>query len=291
LNGRHRSGRDLPLEVSFGFLRRSKGKTLFTGIVRDISDRLQTEMELEKKRQELAHVTRVTTMGEMATGLAHEVNQPLAAIAAYARGASVRLKAGKANLEELTTVVERIAEDAHRAGEVIRRLRQFVKRRDTERTAVDANHIVREVCAFVVAEAAHRQVTLTTDLAANLPRVKADSVEIQQVLLNLVRNAFDAVATMNTSQRRVCVGTRLNTDDDAEVSVADAGPGISANLKEQVFEPFFTSKEAGLGMGLAICRTLVESHGGRIWTRESHLGGARVCFSLPLAREDSAHGN
>lgn len=291
LNGLHRSGRDVPLEVSFGFLRQQEGTTFFTGILRDISERIQTETELEKKRQELAHVMRVTTMGEMAAGLAHEVNQPLAAIAAYAQGASVRIRAGKAKLVELGEAVARIAEDAHRAGEIVRRLRQFVQKRPTERSAVDPDQIVREICRFVVSEAAHRQVTVEMKLAAGLPKVEADSIEIQQVLLNLVCNAFDAVAPMEARNRRVCVRTRLSPAGEAEMIVDDSGPGISANLQAQVFEPFFTSKDAGLGMGLAICRTLVESHGGRIWIRKSRLGGASVRFSLPLAKEDAAHGD
>jgi C4-dicarboxylate-specific signal transduction histidine kinase len=263
-------------------LRQRDGKGFFTVITHDISNRIRTEMELEQQRRELAHVMRVATMGEMAAGLAHEVNQPLAAIAAYARGAAVRIKAGKVTQEELAEVVERIAEDAHRAGEIIRRLRQFVKKRATEASAIDINQLAREVCRFVAAEASQRQVVVDLKLTSRLPKVTADAVEIQQVALNLVRNAFDAVAGQETDRRRVVVRTRRSARGDVELVVDDSGPGISAGLKEQVFEPFFTSKEEGLGMGLTISRTLVESHGGRIWVRKSRLGGVSIRFSLPV---------
>jgi two-component system sensor kinase FixL len=282
MTGGHRSGREMPIEASLGFLRQRDGKGFFTVITHDISNRIRTEMELEQQRRELAHVMRVATMGEMAAGLAHEVNQPLAAIAAYARGAAVRIKAGKVTQEELAEVVERIAEDAHRAGEIIRRLRQFVKKRTTAAAAIDVNQLAGEVCRFVAAEALQREVVLDLKLNGRLPKVTADAVEMQQVALNLVRNAFDAVAGQEPEQRRVVVRTRRSARGDVELVVDDSGPGISAGLKEQVFEPFFTSKEEGLGMGLTISRTLVESHGGRIWVRKSRLGGVSIRFSLPV---------
>ncbi len=288
LFGLHKDGRELPVEVSLSPLQTAR-EQLVVCAVRDVSERLRAEMEAERNRRELAHATRVAALGEMAAGLAHEVNQPLAAIAAYARGAAVRLKEGELDARELATVVDRIAADAHRAGEVIRRMRQFVRKRETERLPIDVNQLVGEVCRFLASETAQRKITIDLELADALASVRADSVEIQQVLINLVRNAFDAVAAADDPRRRIAIVTSMADHGDVEVRVDDCGPGISSGLSQQVFEPFFTSKDDGLGMGLAICRTLIEAHGGRIWAGRSNQGGASVGFCLPPLAEEPTH--
>ena len=246
--------------------------------------RKQAEERLQQHRAELTHVSRLSTMGEMAAGLAHELNQPLAAIAAYAEGAVVRLEKGTVSPNELMNVVNLIAADAHRAGEVIRHLRQFVRKRPTERLAVDANELIREICQFVRSEAAHRGVTIDVQLADSLPKVQVDAIEIQQVLLNLIRNSFDALANVDPQSRHIRIATRLSSVGKVEVTVEDAGPGIAPDLIDKVVEPFFTSKTDGLGMGLAITRSILEAHQGHIRIGPSTMGGASIYFDLPPVR-------
>ena len=257
-------------------------------VLRDITERKRAEQRIREQQAELAHFARFSTMGEMAAGLAHEINQPLAAIAAYAEGASLRISSGMSDVNELAQIFQRIAADAHRAGEVIRRLRLFVRKRDVERSLIDTNELVGEVCQFLRFEIAHQEVDVDLRLSERLPRLEADAIGVQQVILNLVRNALDALAEIDPANRRLVIRTSLQAGRRAEVTVEDSGPGISGNLLEQVFEPFFTSKNAGLGMGLAISRSIIESHGGRIWTGRSNLGGASIHFSLPLGEEEDA---
>lgn len=259
-------------------------------ILRDVTDRKKAEQRIREQRAELTHVARVSTMGEMAAGLAHEINQPLAAIAAYAEGASVRLKSGGADQGELVAIVERIAADAQRAGEVIRHLRQFVRKRETDRVAVDVNDLIRKVCGFASIEAKYQQVAMQFDLAERLPLAQADAIEIQQVILNLVRNAVDAMKEVDTRDRRITIRTRTPNPRGVEVIVEDSGCGISATVREQAFEPFFTSKEDGLGMGLAISRSIVEAHGGQIRFEPVSGRGTAVRFFLPRAKEESIDG-
>ena len=228
----------------------------------------------------------MSTMGEMAAGLAHELNQPLAAMAAYAEGAIMRIEKNNFNKAEFTTVFRRIAADAHRAGEVIRRLRHFVKKSSPQRTPLQINEIVREVCQFVGADFSMHDTSLHLDLADDLPCLQADVVQVQQVLLNLIRNSLDAMSEIKSPDRRLFLQTRMTEDQKIEVIVQDTGPGLSKGLEDQVFEQFFTSKENGLGMGLAISRSIVEAHGGRIWFASPTNGAARVHFTLPIAAEE-----
>lgn len=253
----------------------------------DITSRRMAEEKVREQHALLTHVSRLSTLGEMAAGLAHEINQPLAAIAAYAAGTSLRLKSGTTTETQLVDIFDRIAADAQRAGEVIRRLRQFVRKRDTERAIVDVNRSVEEVRRFLLAEAIQRQITLELDLAVDLPKVCVDEIEFQQVLLNLIRNAFDAMADVHPTARTVTVSSNVGGGKTIEVAVHDNGPGISPHLGEQVFEAFYTSKTEGLGMGLAISRSIIETHGGRIWIGEAAEAGGAVHFSLPAVQGDA----
>jgi PAS domain S-box-containing protein len=258
-----------------------QGESIYCrAVLRDITARKRVEAQMKQQEMELAHVARLSMMGEMATGLAHEINQPLAAIAAYAEGAAIRIRDGNSDIRSIARVVDRISADAHRAGEVISRLRQFVKNREPDRCDIDINELVREVAKFAAPDVKLREVGLGLDLQEPLPNVRGDAIQIQQVLLNLVRNGCDAMADVDSIQRRVTIRTRYDGEGEIQVSVDDCGHGLSENTHEQVFEAFFSTKEDGLGLGLAISRSIVESHGGRIWAMPNVDGGASFQFSL-----------
>ena len=253
--------------------------------LRDITARKRAETDLKVQEMELAHVGRLSMMGEMAAGLAHEINQPLGAIAAYAEGASIRLRDGKPDLNSLTNVLERIARDAHRAGQVIRRLREFLRKRTPERTSVRINDLVREVAQFVDADLRRRMVRMGVDLGKELPPIQGDPIQIQQVLLNLVRNGCDAMTDTDPSRRSLVIRTRCRDGESIDVSVEDCGHGLSSIQNDQLFEAFFSTKDEGLGMGLAISRSIIEAHGGQIWATSNLEGGASFHFSLPITAE------
>ena len=233
---------------------------------------------LERHQAELAHVLRVSAMGEMAAQLAHELTQPLGAIANYAGGARLRLQAGPDPPAELIDVIDRIGREALRAGAIIRRLREFLQKTDPQRAPVDLNALVREVAALVEGETRERGIAVHLILHPDLPLVSADAVEIEQVLINLTRNAIEAMQAANGAAPLLSVETRAGRDA-VEVFVRDTGPGIIAPPSE-IFEPFYTTKPGGLGMGLAICRTIVELHGGTL-SASSAPDGASFRFTLP----------
>jgi len=279
---------DRIIEVSLNVsaVRDSEGRLLYSrAVLRDITSRKHAEERIKSQEVELAHVSRLSMMGEMATGLAHEINQPLAAITAYAEGAAVRLNNGGVDKEVLTEVIGRISADAQRAGEVIRRLRNFVKRREPHHTLVALNELVLDVIQFSKQDAKQREVTIAVDLGQELPSVECDAVAIQQVLLNFIRNGFDAMEDTPASARLLTIRTHLDNQHSVVVEVQDCGHGLSEQMEEQVFEAFFTSKEDGLGMGLAISRSIIEAHGGTILASRNTEGGATFSFSLPITTE------
>ncbi|MGH7789735.1 MAG: PAS domain-containing sensor histidine kinase [Candidatus Binatia bacterium] len=253
----------------------------------DISDRKRAEDEARRHQQELAHVLRRRTMGEMAAVLAHEVNQPLTAIVSYAKGCAHRLRARPDDVEPLLSAMEEIAAQAVRAGEIIRRLRGFVRKSELQRQPVQLNALVREVLRFVDAEARERNIRVPVELQADLPLVEVDTVQIEQVVLNLLRNALEAIDDPPGERPELTIRTRC-TGQEVEVAVSDTGAGLPAALAAEIFEPFITSKPEGLGMGLSICRTIVEAHGGRIWNSANPAGGTTFCFTLPLPPEPAA---
>ncbi len=277
-------GEVVHVSMNVSAVRNADGKLLYSrAVLRDITAKKQAEARIRDQEIKLAHVSRLSMMGEMATGLAHEINQPLAAIAAYAEGAALRMRRGKLDPQRLAQIVDRISADAHRAGEVIRRLRKFVRKREPDRTEIDLNELIVDVIQFVAADVRHRRVKIDFDAAENLPRVQADPVEIQQVLLNLIRNGCDAMQQTAPRDRRLLVRTRGGEEEAVDVEVADRGQGLSESMEDQVFEAFFSSKDDGLGMGLAISRSIIESHGGRIWVTPNLDGGVTFHFSLPVA--------
>jgi PAS domain S-box-containing protein len=248
----------------------------------------QAELALRKAQAELAHVTRVTTLGELAASIAHEINQPLAALIANADACLGWLGRGPPNLAAARRSVEWIVDDAHRASEVIRRVRALAKKTDTEKALLDVNEFVREAMALVQREVSRNEVSLRMELAPGLPSIFGDRVQLQQVIINLVMNGIEAMQPVDGRPRRLTI--RSGRDDLGRVylTVADSGTGISEADAERIFVPFFTTKPSGMGMGLAICRSIVEAHAGRLSVVRNEEGGATFQFVLPLRQEDAA---
>lgn len=250
-------------------------------ITRDITDRRLAEERMRRHQTELARVARLATMGEMATALAHELNQPLSAIAAFARGCTRRLRAGTTPPEQMLEALDAIGEQAERAGDVIRHVRDFVRKREPELGAVDLNQVVRSVVQFADIEARQHETLVNAQVAPALPLVAADAIMIEQVIGNLVRNAIDAMAEAHSARREITIRTAPAVQGQAvDVAVQDTGPGLDPRVAGQVFDPFFTTKPEGVGMGLSISRSIVESHGGRI--RVDSIPGEGCCFSFTL---------
>jgi C4-dicarboxylate-specific signal transduction histidine kinase len=253
--------------------------TLITGF--DITERKEAEELARKRLAELAHMSRVSTMGEMATGLAHELNQPLGTITNYAEGCLVRIKTGKANIEDLHDPLGAIVAEAFRAGDIIRHTRQMLARREPSQSSVDVNQAIREVVALLEYEIKAVNIELLLELAEPAPFAQGDHVFIQQVVLNVLRNAIEALAEVDREWRFIRIQTSMGNEGEIDVCIADNGPGIDADDLETVFEPYFTTKPEGMGMGLSICRSIIAEHGGRLWASGSPDGGAAFHFTLP----------
>jgi len=251
----------------------------------EIAERVRAQDQLRQHQAALAHVLRVSTMGEMAAGLAHEINQPLGAIANFANGIKTRLRAGTIEPHALLNAAERIAAEALRAGEVIRRLRDFLRRDDSKREPADLNELVREAAHLVEPDARCASIVLRLALDPDLPRPEIDPIQIEQVLLNLMRNGLEAMAAMENGAHELLVETAQLTGDSIEVRVRDTGPGVAPTVRDRVFDAFFTTKSSGLGMGLSISRSLIEDHGGSLWMRPNRDRGTTFGFSLPLSCE------
>lgn len=248
---------------------------------RDITAVRRAEQEARQHQAELVHVCRLSTMGEVATGMAHELNQPLSAIANYASGSSRRLRSGIGDDGELVAAMDQIGMQAQRAGEIIRRLRALVGKQPPSRTRTDLNHLVREVCSFVEFETGKMGLTIGLELGASEIPVYVDLVQIEQVLLNLLRNALDALDEMPATQRRLIIGARID-GAWAEVWLEDNGSGIPPERMKRLFDPFFTTKATGMGMGLPISQTILHNHQGEIWA-DSGPGVTVFYVRLPLA--------
>jgi signal transduction histidine kinase len=247
--------------------------------------RKQGELEAQRLRQDLTHIGRVSALGELTASLAHELNQPLTAILSNAQVAERLLAAAAPNLEEVREILRDIVTDDRRATEVIRRLRALVKKGDLEFVPLDLNELVREVARLMQSDAISRGISLSLELAADLPSVRGDRVQLQQVVLNLVLNGLDAMHESGAGQRTLIIRTARDVADAVAVSVQDAGTGIDEKNMEQLFHPLFTTKTEGLGMGLAIARTIVDAHGGRLSAANNVTAGATFQFSLPVSRE------
>jgi PAS domain S-box-containing protein len=244
------------------------------------SQHLLNEREREL-RERLTHLTRVNMMGEMAASIAHEVNQPLATIAAYAQGCRRLLQAGASPDPQLLDAVTQIASEALRAGDIVHRLDDLARKRRGQRSPCDVNELIRDVHPLAAVDARLHDVRLLLTLDASLPPIQADGVQLQQVLLNLIRNAIDAMADTEVSAREVVVSTRRGDDGSIEVAVTDHGCGLGEGAEARLFEPFFTTKENGIGMGLAISRSIVSAHRGRMWFTRNPDRGTTFHFTVP----------
>ena len=253
-----------------------------------VTARTRAEHETELLRQEVARAGRVSMLGQLASSLAHEINQPLGAILRNAEAAELYLQQPSPDLDEVRAILCDIRTDDERAGHVIDRMRGLLQRHTLETRRLDVSSLVRDVAAFVRVDAASRHVKLDVDVPGGLPEVRGDRVHLQQVLLNLILNGMDALNGARLEDRRVSVTARPDAARGAqtvEIAVDDAGPGIPADVIAQIFDPFFTTKPNGMGMGLAISRTIVEAHGGRLWAENRNGGGAAFRFTLPMADE------
>ena len=238
------------------------------------------EAQARQHRAEIAHAARLSTLGGMAAGLAHELNQPLAAVVSYARGCARRLEAGELSKAALLEVLEEISAQALRAGEVLRRIRDFL-RGESRREEVDLNDLVRGALRFAEGEARRAEIRLELELAPEPLRIEVDPIQIEQVILNLVQNGFEVMTTINGTERVISIATRRLAPDTVEVTVRDSGAGLSSDVAARLFEPFFSTKPDGLGLGLSISRTIVESHGGRLWaTANPDARGTAFRFTL-----------
>jgi two-component system sensor kinase FixL len=277
-------GRRLVVETKAVPVREPNLDVAIQGVIRDVTDRIEADERRQRTETELAHVARLSVMGELVAGIGHELNQPLHAILNFS-GACRNILSGQDPLDRdrLREWTEEITNAADRAGAIVAQLRTFTRRAESNLIPVELNTIVEESLRLLEFEARRRSVQVTCHLPSSDLFVSVDRLQIQQVLVNLLRNAFDALADVDVAQRRVQIHGSM-ADGEVEVCVADNGSGLPDTNAVRIFEPFVTTKPEGLGMGLAISRTIVEAHGGRLWAKPSTSGGAAFHFTLPARK-------
>jgi two-component system sensor kinase FixL len=286
VTGRRRDGTAFPMELAVGEAIIGDER-VFTGFIRDLTERQDYEQRLHTVQAELTHVSRVSAMGTLATSIAHELNQPLTAIANYVESASMMLAAepGEQTIAMVREALDECAREAVRAGQIVRRLRDYISRGETERRVLSLARLVNEASALAFVGAGTQTVDLTVKIGPD-DLVLVDRVQIQQVLLNLIRNAVEAMHDLPSGRLTISAAHREN--GFIEVIVSDSGPGLVPEIAENLFTPFHSTKPTGMGVGLSISRTIVEAHGGRIWADASPYGGTSFHFTLPDADGEGA---
>ena len=253
---------------------------IFTAL--DITQLKQAQAEAQQRRNELAHATRLSTIGEMVSGLAHELNQPLTAISTFSAGCLRMLKPGTAVNEEVLTAMQNVSAQSTRAGEIIHRIHSFTRKQELQRKNTDINRILTEGTSLIESDLRQKKVKIQLDLGADIPPVPVDAIQIEQVALNLMRNGIEAMDDPSIIDRRLHIKTRITDSQDmVEVSIQDSGVGIDPDKAEEIFNSFYTTKELGLGIGLSLSRSIIESHGGHLWALSNPAGGAIFKFTLP----------
>jgi PAS domain S-box-containing protein len=259
----------------------------YVGTIIDVTDRRKAEEERERLREaqaDLAHVSRMTTMGELTASLAHEVNQPITAAVNGASTCVRWLTREDPDVGEAREAALGIIRNAKRAADIINRIRSISKKGESKRQLIEIDEVIREIVALLSNEARRYSVSILTDIEANLPKVMADSVQVQQVIMNLIMNSIDAMKDVDRT-RELSIRSRLAEDRQLTISVSDTGVGLPSEQAAQIFDAFFTTKSHGLGMGLRISRSIVESHGGRLWAADNSPHGASLSFTLPIPPE------
>jgi C4-dicarboxylate-specific signal transduction histidine kinase len=250
-------------------------------ISRDLTEHTLASEALRHSQADLAHASRMTTMGELTASLAHEVNQPIAAAVTYASTCVRWLTRDDPDLGEARQAASEVVRNAKRASDIINRIRLISKKGESKRQLVDINEVIREIVALLQNEARRYSISIRTNLDANLPNVMADSVQVQQVMMNLIMNSIDAMKDVDHT-RELSIRSQCGEDQQLVISVSDAGVGLPSQQREQIFNAFFTTKSHGIGMGLRISRSIVESHGGRLWATDNSPQGATFYFTLPI---------
>lgn len=280
--GQRKDGTTFPIELSVGEAMIS-GRRHFTGFIRDLSERQLTENRLHELQSELLHVSRLSDVGQMASTLAHELNQPLAAIINYVQATRRMLMTEQGAITpRITEAMDKAVAQAERAAEIIRHLRGFVQRGENDRQIENINKVVEEATALALVGAKESGISLKWMMSSETIQVLIDKVQIQQVVFNIIRNSVEAMSE-NPPPRDIFVSTALVNGDTAQISISDTGPGLAPKVQAQLFQPFVTTKERGMGLGLSICRTIIDAHGGRLWATPNTRRGVAFHIALPMA--------
>jgi two-component system sensor kinase FixL len=278
VQGLRKDGTVFPMNLSVGE-GMVNGQRIFVGIITDLSDRLARDRRIQELQTEMWHVSRLTDMGQVAAGLAHELNQPLTAILNYTNaGLDIAKDSGDKDLE---TIFGKVAEQTSRAGNIIRRLRSFIEKREPNRVAEDLGKTVEEAIRLGMMDAADRNIHLELRAEPGLPPALIDRIQIQQVVINLMKNAAEAME--HSENRHMTVSVQSASPEFLQVAVADTGPGLAKEVADKLFQAFTSTKKSGMGMGLNICRSIVEAHGGRLWAEDNPGGGTIFRFNVPAA--------
>jgi two-component system, LuxR family, sensor kinase FixL len=282
--GRRADGSTFPMELAVGETN-LEGRRMFTGFVRDITERQVARERLQELQSELLRASRLSAMGQMASALAHELNQPLTAIINYVQ--ATRRMVGNPDIarDRLEETMDKAVAQANRAGQIIHRMRQFLQKGEMERQPEAINKVLEEASALALVGAKESGVVVRMELGVDLATVMMDRIQIQQVILNLIRNGIEAMQAV--ARRELRIATSHAENGMVLVTIADTGPGLDPGVAEQLFQPFVTTKEKGMGLGLSICRSIIDSHGGKIWATPNPDGGVTFAFTLPFT-DDAA---